>query len=59
MERCRLASDVPLGELLAALDACRGDLRATAERLAVSSSGLKARLRASGLETQDAAHDAG
>ncbi|EAQ99057.2 sigma 54-interacting transcriptional regulator [Congregibacter litoralis] len=46
---CRLAADVPLGELLSALDACRGDLRSTAERLAVSRQGLQTRLRASGV----------
>ena len=47
-KRCRLAADVPLGELLKALDTCRGDLGATAERLAVSRRGLEARMRASG-----------
>lgn len=46
--RCRLAADVPLGELLTALDSCRGDLEATAERLVVSRRGLEARMRASG-----------
>jgi two-component system nitrogen regulation response regulator GlnG len=49
--RCRLAADVPLGELLNALDACRGDLEATAGRLAVSRRGLEARMRASGART--------
>ncbi|WP_439105956.1 sigma 54-interacting transcriptional regulator [Congregibacter sp.] len=48
---CRLAADVPLGELLSALDACRGDLASTAERLAVSRHGLQTRLRASGVRT--------
>ena len=47
--RCRLATDVPPGELAAALDACHGDLAATARRLAVSRRGLEARLRTTGL----------
>ncbi|MEE4109887.1 MAG: sigma 54-interacting transcriptional regulator, partial [Halieaceae bacterium] len=47
--RCRLATDVPPGELAAALDACHGDLIATARRLAVSRRGLEARLRTTGL----------
>ncbi len=47
--QCRLAADVPLGELLSMLDACRGDLAATAQRLAVSKRGLETRLRASGV----------
>ncbi|MEL7045287.1 MAG: sigma 54-interacting transcriptional regulator, partial [Pseudomonadota bacterium] len=33
--RCRLAADVPLVELLRALDSCRGDLIATAQRLKI------------------------
>lgn len=49
MSTCRLAADVPLGELLATLDECRGDLAAAAERLCVSRPGLEARLRASGV----------
>ncbi|WOJ98399.1 sigma 54-interacting transcriptional regulator [Congregibacter brevis] len=49
LRECRLAADVPLGELLSALDACRGDLSSTAERLAVSRRGLQTRLRASGV----------
>jgi len=53
LRQCRLAADVPLGEMLSALDACRGDLRATAERLAVSQRGLKTRLRASGVRSAD------
>ncbi|EED33822.1 transcriptional regulator, Fis family [gamma proteobacterium NOR5-3] len=53
LRECRLAADVPLGEMLAALDACRGDLRATADRLAVSQQGLKTRLRASGVSAAD------
>jgi DNA-binding NtrC family response regulator len=59
LEQCRLAGDVPLGELLAVLDECRGDLRATARRLAVSHSGLRTRLRASGvsLDTPSAESD--
>lgn len=52
---CRLAADVPLGELLAVLDACRGDLSSTAERLAVSRRGLEARLRATGVRSAAAA----
>jgi DNA-binding NtrC family response regulator len=40
---------VPPGELAAALDACHGDLIATARRLAVSRRGLEARLRTTGL----------
>jgi DNA-binding NtrC family response regulator len=47
--RCRLAADVPLQELLSALEACRGDLVGTAQRLAVSRRGLEARLRAGGV----------
>lgn len=47
---CRLAADVPLGELLAVLDECRGDLATAAMRLDVSKPGLEARLRASGVE---------
>lgn len=54
LEQCRLAGDVPLGELLAVLDECRGDLRATARRLAVSHSGLRTRLRASGVSVDTA-----
>ena len=50
---CRLASDVPLGELLAALDSCRGDLAGTARQLAVSRRGLATRLRASGVALQE------
>ena len=46
---CRLAGDVPLGELLSVLDACAGDVDAAADRLAVSRRGLAARLRASGV----------
>jgi two-component system nitrogen regulation response regulator GlnG len=62
---CRLAADVPLGELLAVLDACRGDLASTAKRLAVSQRGLEARLRATGVRSaadarvKDRATDAG
>lgn len=48
--RCRLAADVPLGELLAALDECRGNLRATAKNLSVSKRGLSTRLRAAGVQ---------
>jgi len=51
LRECRLAADVPLGEMLAALDACRGDLASTADRLAVSQRGLQTRLRASGVAT--------
>jgi two-component system nitrogen regulation response regulator GlnG len=49
--RFRLAADVPLGELLNALDSCRGDLAETARRLEVSRRGLEARMRASGATT--------
>jgi two-component system nitrogen regulation response regulator GlnG len=56
---CRIASEVPLGELLAVLDECRGDLAATARRLEVSAAGLQARLRASGVTTAAAASSAG
>jgi two-component system nitrogen regulation response regulator GlnG len=49
LRECRLAADVPLGEMLSALDACRGDLASTADRLAVSLRGLQTRLRASGV----------
>ncbi|WOJ94927.1 sigma 54-interacting transcriptional regulator [Congregibacter variabilis] len=51
LRECRLAADVPLGEMLAALDACRGDLASTADRLAVSRRGLQTRLRASGVSS--------
>lgn len=44
---CRLANDVPLEELLAALDECRGDLASTARQLGISRRALAARLRAS------------
>lgn len=47
--RCRLAADVPLVELLRALDSTRGDLIATAQRLKISQRGLQARLRAGGM----------
>lgn len=58
--RCRLAADVPFTELFDALDACRGDLEATAECLAVSRRGLEARMRASGSNTpQDSVPEAG
>jgi DNA-binding NtrC family response regulator len=53
LRECRLAADVPLGEMLSALDACRGDLASTADRLAVSRRGLQTRLRASGVSTAD------
>ena len=52
LEQCRLATDVPLEELLGALQRCRGDLAATARGLAVSCAGLKQRLRNSALESQ-------
>ncbi|MEP0203478.1 MAG: sigma 54-interacting transcriptional regulator [Halioglobus sp.] len=41
----RLASDVPLHELLQVLEACRGDLEQTADQLRVSSKALRGRLR--------------
>ena len=46
---CRLANDVPLEELLATLDECRGDLASTARQLGISRRALAARLRASAL----------
>ncbi|MFT7286095.1 MAG: DNA-binding NtrC family response regulator [Halieaceae bacterium] len=49
LKDCRLAADVPLGELLAMLDECCGDLATVADQLAVSERGLQARLRASGV----------
>ena len=45
----RLAADVPLQELLQALEDARGDLAQTALRLEVSAIALRARLRGSGL----------
>lgn len=53
--RCRLAADVPLGELLVALDQKQGDLRETARVLEISRRGLEARLRASGVDMSTAA----
>lgn len=53
LDQCRLASDVPLAELLATLEACRGDLGRTARHLAVSQPGLKVRLRAAAPITRD------
>ena len=44
---CRLANDVPLEELLATLNECRGDLASTARQLGISRRALAARLRAS------------
>ena len=52
---CRLAADVPLGELLVALDQKQGDLRETARVLEISRRGLEARLRASGVDMSTAA----
>ena len=45
----RLAADVPLRELLLALEDARGDLEQTARRLEVSATALRARLRSAGL----------
>jgi two-component system nitrogen regulation response regulator GlnG len=45
----RLAADVPLQELLLALEDARGDLEQTARRLEVSVTALRARLRSAGL----------
>ena len=45
----RLAADVPLNELLHALEHARGDLAQTALRLEVSATALRARLRSAGL----------
>ena len=49
---CRLANDVPLEELLATLDECRGDLACTARQLGISRRALAARLRASAVNPQ-------
>ena len=49
---CRLANDVPLEELLATLDECRGDLASTARQLGISRRALAARLRASAVNAQ-------
>lgn len=49
---CRLANDVPLEELLATLDECRGDLASTARQLGISRRALAARLRASAVDPQ-------
>ena len=49
---CRLANDVPLEELLATLDECRGDLASTARQLGISRRALAARLRASPVNPQ-------
>ena len=51
-DRYRLASDVPESELAQAMQACEGDTVATALRLEVSPSGLRARLRQVGDATQ-------
>ncbi|KGE03013.1 Sigma-54-dependent transcriptional activator [Pseudohaliea rubra DSM 19751] len=45
---CRLAGDIPVDELQAALDAAGGDVAAAARALCVSHAGLRARLRAAG-----------
>jgi two-component system nitrogen regulation response regulator GlnG len=45
----RLAADVPLQELLQALELARGDLAQTALRLEVSATALRTRLRSAGL----------
>lgn len=50
IDACRLAADVPLGELLSMLDQCRGDLRDTASQLKVSKRGLESRLRLAGID---------
>ena len=49
---CRLANDVPLEELLATLDECRGDLASTARQLGISRRALAARLRASAVNPE-------
>ena len=49
---CRLANDVPLEELLATLNECRGDLASTARQLGISRRALAARLRASAVDPQ-------
>ncbi len=48
LRSCRLAHEVPLAELLAALDKSCGDLEVTARDLGVSERGLAARLRSGG-----------
>ena len=49
---CRLANDVPLDELLATLNECRGDLASTARQLGISRRALAARLRASAVNPE-------
>ena len=49
---CRLANDVPLEELRATLNECRGDLASTARQLGISRRALAARLRASAVNPQ-------
>lgn len=49
-DACRLAADVPLGELLAILDQCRGNLVEAAAQLKVSKRGLESRLRLAGID---------
>ena len=49
---CRLANDVPLEELRATLDECRGDLASTARQLGISRRALAARLRASAVNPE-------
>ena len=49
---CRLANDVPLEELLATLNECRGDLASTARQLGISRRALAARLRASAVNPE-------
>jgi two-component system nitrogen regulation response regulator GlnG len=41
----RLAADIPMAELLAAMERCAGDLAATAQQLKVSPQALRGRLR--------------
>ena len=54
---CRLAADVPLAELLVALDECQGNLDATAQKLEVSRRGLATRLRAGGVSLDSTSDD--
>ena len=44
----RLAADIPMDELLAAMERCAGDLAATAQQLKVSPQALRGRLREPG-----------
>lgn len=49
IEGCHLAADIPMHEVLAALDACQWDLSRASEQLRVSERALETRLRAAGV----------